>query len=187
MAVKSWRACGFNSLNSEVNWGDIDVTGVCVFTASGQRPGWDWSHKGVYESAYEFWEGSSRRWCSGYVWTHSVCVCRCGFGCPEAFVSARSLEACGRAGENSCTDEPHHNRIIFGTMLGNRWKGKLRGGPSQKHTLKARSFKGPGGGAKHCGFGAFWPPSQHCQEFLQISQTLQCFFLRSLSLLSIFF
>ena len=30
--------------------------------------------------------------------------------------------------ENSCTVGPEHNWVIFGMMLGNRWKGKLRGG-----------------------------------------------------------
>ena len=73
--------------------------------------------------------------------------------------------------ENSCTVGPEHNWVIFGMMLGNRWKGKLRGGlllnthtHTQAHIYTHNSW-GPGGGAQHHICGEFWPTSPHCQEF----------------------
>ncbi len=61
-----------------------------------------------------------------------TCVCVCvyqrGFGSPQAIIFGYSQEGCGCGGENSCTVGPERNWVIFGMMLGNRWKGKLRGG-----------------------------------------------------------
>lgn len=64
-----------------------------------------------------------------------MCVYQCGFGSPRAIIFGSSQEGCGCGGENGCTVEPEHNWVIFAMMLGNRWKGELRGGLSLSLSL----------------------------------------------------
>ena len=108
-----------------------------------------------------------------------VCVCRCGFwkssGRSFWLVSGGSVVA---EGKTCCTVGPEHNWVIFGMMLGNRWKGKLRGGLSlNTHTHTDRQTDThPGGGAQHCICGEFWPTALHCQEFLSSEFTFYTHF-----------
>lgn len=95
-----------------------------------------------------------------------VCVClrQCGFGSPEAIIFGESQEVCGCGGENSCTVRHEHNEVIFGMVLGNRWKGNLSGGLTE-HTCTP-AHKAPGGGVKHRICGDFRTASPYFWESL---------------------
>lgn len=77
---------------------------------------------------------------------------------------------CSCVGENSCTAEPEHSRLIFGMMLGNRWEG---GAQRWSPTGNTRTqLLAPGGGAKHHIHCEFWPTSRPFQEFFASRHTL---------------